>query len=408
MEDGAGFDAKKTRATLLRIVAQLVQEQSNSETQKTLKDYVSMHIHQYYYRPFDMRWIYWTSETELLNRKREDYLFARNEGTLELLSAQSNRRAFDPPCVSKQLASLHVIERTALAFPVRTRNLMPLRIDALQENLSDAAARYLTEQGHEETETLFFHALSTMHTRLYITENSGALLGDWPRIPLPATAELLTHSATLGRRLADLLDPESDLNLAAEWSFLARLSIAAEFPEGTPDRDARNAARFALTAGWGGAGQGATVMPRRGDYRERDWTPTEIARLSTLLTSPGGPSIAPALGAMGGEQSLPEPLTLEAALNLLGHRCVDVYLNGTSHWTAIPINVWNYTLGGYQVLKKWLSYRELPLLHRPLHEDEARYFAQVVRRITAILLMGPALDASYAAILPTATGLPLN
>jgi hypothetical protein len=103
---------------------------------------------------------------------------------------------------------------------------------------------------------------------------------------------------------------------------------------------------------------------------------------------------------------------LESALALLGETCVDVYLNGNAHWAAVPINVWNYTLGGYQVLKKWLSYREFtpepasPLLHRALHPDEAVYFAQVVRRIAAILLMGPALDASYQVILPTATGLP--
>ena len=61
-------------------------------------------------------------------------------------------------------------------------------------------------------------------------------------------------------------------------------------------------------------------------------------------------------------------------------------------------------LGGYQVLKKWLSYREFPLLGRPLHSEEAAYFSQVVRRIAAILLLGPALDASYQAILPAATG----
>lgn len=232
----------------------------------------------------------------------------------------------------------------------------------------------------------FFHALATMHTPQYRLENSGALLGDWPRIPLPATAELLTHSATLGRRLAELLDPESDLQLAAEWSFLARLSIAAEFTEGTPDCDRRNAARFALTAGWGGRGQGETVMPRRGKAPERDWTATELDRLAALADAQG---LAPA-----------------EALALLGARCVDVYLNDATFWAAVPINVWEYTLGGYQVLKKWLSYREEPLLGRPLHEQEARYFAQVVRRIAAILLMGPALDASYAAILPTATGLP--
>jgi hypothetical protein len=48
---------------------------------------------------------------------------------------------------------------------------------------------------------------------------------------------------------------------------------------------------------------------------------------------------------------------------------------------------------------------EEPLLGRPLREEEARYFAQIVRRITAILLLSPALDASYAAILPEATGI---
>jgi hypothetical protein len=47
-----------------------------------------------------------------------------------------------------------------------------------------------------------------------------------------------------------------------------------------------------------------------------------------------------------------------ATLTLLGETCVDVYLNGNAFWSAVPINVWNYTLGGDQVLKKWLSYRE--------------------------------------------------
>jgi len=388
MEAGARFDAKETRAQLLRKVAPLIEHQGKTEAKELIDEYVEIHIHPYYYRPFDLRWIYWTPQTKLLDEKRDEYFFGRHPGTMELLSAQSNRRAFDPPCVSTELASLHVIERTALAFPVRTRNLMPLQSEVLQENLSDAATDYLLGHGIQETEPFFFHALATMHTALYIAENSGALLGDWPRIPLPATSELLTKSATLGRRLAELLDPESDIQLAAEWSFLARLFIAAELPEGTPDRDQRNASRLALTAGWGGAGQGATVMPRRGDARERDWTDTELERLSTLAAA--------------------QSLTLDDALTLLGPRCVDVYLNGASHWAAVPVNVWEYTLGGYQVLKKWLSYRELPLLGRPLHEEEARYFAQVVRRIAAILLMGPALDASYAAILPTATGLPTS
>ena len=68
--------------------------------------------------------------------------------------------------------------------------------------------------------SLFFHSLSVMHTPRYRTENSGALLSDWPRIPLPATADLLTRSVELGLRLAELLDAESAVHFGTEWSFL--------------------------------------------------------------------------------------------------------------------------------------------------------------------------------------------
>ena len=51
-----------------------------------------------------------------------------------------------------------------------------------------------------------------------------------------------------------------------------------------------------------------------------------------------------------------------------------------------------------QVLKKWLSYREQALLGRTLSVDEVSYFGQVVRRIAALLLLGPELDANYRRI----------
>jgi hypothetical protein len=214
---------------------------------------------------------------------------------------------------------------------------------------------------------------------------------------------LLAHSAVLGRRLAELLDAESSINLTAEWSFLAALKLPL-------DPNLEKALK--LTAGWGHKGQGSTVMPGRGLSHERPWTEAEREKLAALAAA------QPTLGAPGpshlgtGDTSTPQSPALEAALDLLGETCIDVYLNSDAHWSAIPINVWNYTLGGYQVLKKWLSYREFtpepasPLLHRALHAEEAAYFAQIVRRIAAILLLGPALDASYRNILPTATGLP--
>jgi Type ISP C-terminal specificity domain len=56
---------------------------------------------------------------------------------------------------------------------------------------------------------------------------------------------------------------------------------------------------------------------------------------------------------------------------LLG-RAVDVFLNGTTHWRAVPEAAWEYFIGGYQVIKKWLSYREEAVLGRALTKDEAR------------------------------------
>jgi Type ISP C-terminal specificity domain len=76
----------------------------------------------------------------------------------------------------------------------------------------------------------------------------------------------------------------------------------------------------------------------------------------------------------------------------------NVYLNDTAYWRNIPANVWDYTIGGYQVIKKWLSYREHGLLGRALTADEAREVTHMARRIAAIVLLYPALDTNYLAI----------
>jgi hypothetical protein len=50
------------------------------------------------------------------------------------------------------------------------------------------------------------------------------------------------------------------------------------------------------------------------------------------------------------------------------------------------------------VIKKWLSYRERGILGRALKMDEARAVTDIARRIAAILLMAPELDANYEAV----------
>ena len=74
-----------------------------------------------------------------------------------------------------------------------------------------------------------------------------------------------------------------------------------------------------------------------------------------------------------------------------------MFLNTTIFWDGIPRDFWEYTLGGYQVLKKWLSYREREILGRSLRPEEAMDFTNNARRISAILALRPRLDAHYAA-----------
>ena len=72
---------------------------------------------------------------------------------------------------------------------------------------------------------------------------------------------------------------------------------------------------------------------------------------------------------------------------MLGDATVDVHLNDNSRWSNVPAAVWEYKLGGYQVLKKWLSYRELKVLDHNLLPEEVQHFTDTARRIAAILVM---------------------
>jgi len=55
-------------------------------------------------------------------------------------------------------------------------------------------------------------------------------------------------------------------------------------------------------------------------------------------------------------------------------------------------------MGGYQVIKKWLSYREEEILGRPLDTGEVRAVRDIARRIAALLLLEPLLDENYEAV----------
>lgn len=261
-------------------------------------------------------------------------------------------------------------------FPLYTRGT---RSDALfqnsselEPNLSENARKYVVGVNGSAPE-VFHHALATLHTPAFRHENLSALRQDWPRVPLPAQHQHLEESADLGHEVAGLLDPDADVTGVTAGSIrpeLRFLGVVRRVGGGSlSESDLR------LTVGWGFAGRNGVVMPGKGLLSPRGYTDKEREAIERGAAAFG--------------------IDEQAAFGLLGEGCVDVYANEKAYWSCVPARVWNYYLGGYQVIKKWLSYREYDLLGRPLKLDEARGLRDMVRRISALRLLEPALDANY-------------
>jgi hypothetical protein len=329
MESGARFQAESVRDTLQK------------------RGIRKEGIVRYSYRPFDTRWLYWEAETKLLDEKRAEYFPHVFAGNIWLGAVQQNRKEFDPPLVSANLASLHVIERGANMFPLYLKQGSDLDRTAIEKtpNLSERAKKYLEGIGCPSPETLFFHAIAVMHAPAYRAENVGALRQDWPRIPLPATQDALKASAALGRQVVALLDTEQAVPGVTKAPFRDDLRTIAT-PERVGGGQLNPDTDFRVQARWGYAGRGGITMPGQGRTVKHDGL-------------------------------------------------IDVYLNDTAYWANIPARVWEYTIGGYQVIKKWLSYREFALLGRALTLDEVREVSTIARRIAAILVLDVVLNENY-------------
>jgi hypothetical protein len=76
----------------------------------------------------------------------------------------------------------------------------------------------------------------------------------------------------------------------------------------------------------------------------------------------------------------------------------DLYLNEQVLLRHVPPAVWNFELGGYPVIKKWLGYREARRRDgAPLTLAEKDHLRSMVQRIAALLVLRSRLDELYEA-----------
>ena len=221
-----------------------------------------------------------------------------------------------------------------------------------------------TKTNKDSATLIWLHALAIGVSPLYVEQNGEAVRSDWPRIPLPDSEQTLRESAALGRQIAALLNPHTPVvgvDTAPLDQYL-RTVAAIERIDSKPLDPGRG--DLAVTAGWGIV-QPRAVMPGAGKYDVRERTATDN-----------------------------EGLTDEDR-DVLGEQVLDIYLNDHARWRGVPGAAWDYKIGGFQVLRKWLSYRDKRVLGRDLTKDEARAFTAIARRLTALVLLGPKLDTNY-------------
>jgi hypothetical protein len=347
VHDMARFNAANARDTLLKA-----------------KHFDERNLRPYQQRAFEKGWCYYTSTRPIWNEPRPELAALIGNGNPCLVSRAYRERPQEGPHIllTRALPDYHLLRPNCFAIPFfRNGN---------RANLSTAgrgwlaALTLLDPDNDRDVATLpWLHALAIGYAPAWLAENADGIRQDWPRIPLPDNADLLRASAALGARVAALLDPDTPVPGVTAGTIqpvLATIAVPTKRGGGNMTEADRT-----LTAGWGHAGKGGAVMPGRGRSVTRDYAPDEA------------------------------PAQAEAAL--LGARTLDVFLNADASWRNIPETVWNFTIGGYQVLKKWLSYREQPLLGRALTPGELRFVRDVARRLAALRLMAPELDANYRA-----------
>lgn len=242
-------------------------------------------------------------------------------------------------------------------------------------NLSLSARKYLAGLGISAPDTeptqadlIWLHALATTYSPSYLSANGPAIRDGWPRIPLPNTANLLETSAALGKRLAVLLDPDAPAEGVTQGAIRPELATIA-IP-----RTLLGAERDWHLSGYGTRTDKGITMPGRGRITSRPYTSAEAA---TAAHAP-----------------------------ILGPTTNDIFISPASFWANIPDEVWNLHIGGYQVIKKWLSYRDASIIGRELTAKEITHIQSTARRLAAILLMGPELDAAHRACAEAHTPLP--
>ena len=336
-KNAASFDAKNARESALK------------------RGFESDKIVRYTIKPFDNRFCYYSDVRTLWNSNRPNLWKQYHQGNSFLISRAKNSIALEgAPMFFTHCLGDNSVLALARYIPFYLHTESDIIGHQKHANLSKQSRKYLADLGFAEpdhdsqaAEIIWLHALAIGYSAKYQSDHADGLKIDWPRIPLPQNREILEQSAALGARIKNLL---SMTNPADDPFIINKLA--------TPSGDMKNlqAADY-----WGHRDGKGKVYPGVGKTENSQWKSAEAQKFAAL--------------------GIP----------------LRVYLNDGAYWDNVPSRAWEYRIGGFQVAKKWLSYRAGKVLGRALTDDEVLTFADIIRRLSALLLLAEELDGNYDA-----------
>lgn len=297
----------------------------------------SSRVVRFLYRPFDFRWMYWETRRNLLNRARGELLpYWRNvESQICLVAAQTPRRITGiRPIPSRAIACMEAVDPNARLFPLYGPNM----------DQAHGESEKLFETAHAASATMVVKEWSDAVSELLKLDARGA-----GEVVFFALVAVTNSPAWLSEQPVES-DDFAGVPLPADGAKLLRANeIGRELIE-LFDGDAPVA--------------GVTV----GSIREE---------LRTIGTADPVQGLVPLEGRYGASA---------------GRRVGDsVIWSGESGWRNVPDSVWEFSVGGFQVLPKWLSYRTRP----GLKESDREEFRMICRRIAAIRALESECDEIY-------------
>jgi hypothetical protein len=355
------------------------------------KNYRGENLVRYLVRPFDLRFAYYSGVRPLWNEPRPSLWAQTWEGNSFLMtrSKPSKTPEGSPVFWTQHLSDDHALSPDAYCFPFFLRvevaesltdtgsgegqfSLLGDSKTEIRHNLSLLALEYLASVGvevpdvlenptdRERAALLWQHALAIGFSPAYRKEHADGLRSAWPRVPLPPTSEILLASAALGSRVAALLD-------VSRPDFDARFKNVAVVVRSDGKQVDPDAGDVCLHWNWGYKSQAGVVMPGGGNTDSR---PFAAGENDAYIDTFGATTLD--LGLWRGLES-------------------DV----VTRLSNVPPVVWEYTIGGYQVMKKWMSYRDKVVLGRALTRAEAVELSLMARKIASLVALEAELDTNY-------------